>query len=361
MTKISYDSIKYDDPAVWDLICSGRTFGCFQMESYLVQDNLRKIQPRNLWELSAVIALIRPGALDSGMAAQYIENKNNPLAMKLFNNAIIDKIFASTYGVLAYQEQLMTLGTDLAWSHLPENERLLKADDLRKAVGKKDQNKILAIGKDFVEGCVANSVNQELANQLFEIIKSCGRYLFNLSHSMAYAHRAYQMAWLKYYYPLQFYTCSLNLSHEKLEPEIEVNNLVQDAKSRGITILPPNINSRNEDFRIESGDKIRFGLGYIKFVGNSLKNVVWSAEPIKCWKQWLQWVITESGLRSPAVINLIDAGAFSDLGIGRNILRFTFEFVKELKEKELAALWTKSPPPIQFLTCPPFYRIFAIP
>ena len=733
MTKISYDSIKYDDPAVWDLICSGRTFGCFQMESYLVQDNLRKIQPRNLWELSAVIALIRPGALDSGMAAQYIENKNNPLAMKLFNNAIIDRIFNSTQGVLCihentrialsdggyklikdikrgdmvksynpldkkiynrachgcaktktgkgykitlsngefvivtpdhkvmtytglkradaldihsdcvafaksqfaktgddskelstemyllgqiigdgdvsgtgnilsagsefkadiltdwinthtkytarkyfrgrcwylsitsatisgskktcfneylrsinlkgkncynkfipeyvytsslseqaaflagylesdgcfhsegvhltsvnqtlldgvghilrnlgvlytrdafriritdvnllleyvkpylliceykgcisagrngpvvpwsaleekleelrlrlsrrdiekeyrtntrkksnfvkhrrysklgidtgdvvfyqirsiepveeavfydmsvdefhtllgngivlsncYQEQLMNLGTDLAWIHLAENERLIKADDLRKAVGKKDQNKILAIGKDFVAGCVQNGVAQELADQLFEIIKNCGRYLFNLSHSMAYAYRAYQMAWLKHYYPLQFYTCSLNLSHEKLEPEIEVNNLVQDAKSRGITVLPPNINSRNENFIIEGGDKIRFGLGYIKFAGNSFGKMEWPAEQIKDWKVWLRWVI-EGPLRAPTVLGLIEAGAFSDLGVHRIVLKSVYEFVKELTDKEIAALWDKLTPLAQITDLP---------
>ena len=255
MAPITLENIPLDDEKTWKLIQSGQTRGVFQCESKLVQHWLKKIKPHNLWELSAVIALVRPGALESGFADKYVKNKFGDEEIESFGHPIIDDIFAPTHGILCYQESLIVLARKLAWPHLPEKENLLKADALRKAVGKKDQVKILAIGKEFVEGCLHNKVEPEIANKLFEVIKNCGRYLFNLSHSFKYAMVAYFSAYLKAHYPAQFFTTYLSYAKFKATINkfgkeisskwIETKDLYVDGIRFDINLIGPNINNHN--------------------------------------------------------------------------------------------------------------------
>lgn len=334
---IDINNISYDDPKVWQLFKDGRTLGVFQCESRLVQLWLRKLQPDNLYALSDIIAGVRPGALDSGEMDNYLRNKNEPANVTYPDHPIVKAILAPTHYCLLYQEQLIALGNRLAWQHLPELERLVKSDDLRKAVGKKDQAKILAVSADFKAGCLHNGVKEEVADRLLEIIKSSGRYSFNASHSMSYAQIAYQTAYLKVYHPLAFYIKYLNHADSKQDSDIEINDLVQEARNFGYTILPPNINSKNLGFVAEGKDTIRYGLRFVKFVASSLNDIIQELPTFKTWQDVALMalsaeIVTKNEslieifdrpvhrIRSNALKALIMVGAFDDVGIDRKNL-----------------------------------------
>lgn len=337
---IDIHKVPYDDNKVWELICSGFTCGVFQCESKLVQQWLKKIQPMNIWELSAVIAIVRPGALKSGFADEFVALRNEEKKFESLGHPVVDEIFQSTGGVLLYQESLMALGSRLAWSHLDDTERLLKVDALRKAVGKKNQEKLLVIGKEFVEGCTTNKIDKELADRLFEVIKNCGRYLFNLSHSIAYAYVAYHTAYLKCHYPKQFFATYLTYTKFKLDKWEELETFVNDARIFNIDIISPNINHKNDGFKIHD-EKILFGLGNVKYVGSADLELIQNIPEITDWRQVILLCCTKAfggKIKSTAGEALIKTNAFSDTGVSRIDLFNIFNFVNQLSNKELTWL-----------------------
>lgn len=341
-TPFELEQIRYDDDRTWKLISSGSSRGCFQMESQLVQNWLKRIKPKNLWELSAVIAIVRPGPLQSGFADDYVEYRSGKKTFESFGHHIIDEVFHVTDHVMIYQEQIMNLGTRLAWSHLDDKTRDIKVDTLRKGVGKKDQAKLLAIGKEFVEGCIANKVDQVIADKLFEIIKNCGRYAFNLAHSMSYAYRGYQTAYLKCHYPLQFYTTYLTYAKfKKKDKWLEIADLTVDSRVCGITIKGPNINSKNKHFKIEretNGDRyIRYGLSHMKYFGGKTMEFVEKLPEIRDWRQVIIATCSKEfngNFHAPSAIALISTGAFSDTGVSRNSLLNAIRCIDRLSNKE---------------------------
>jgi len=348
LAPITLENIPLDDEKTWKLIQSGQTRGVFQCESKLVQHWLKKIKPHNLWEMSAVIAIVRPGALESGFAEQYVKNKFGEEEIESFGHPLIDDIFAPTQGVILYQESLLVLARKLAWPHLPEKENLLKADALRKAVGKKDQVKILAIGKEFVEGCLHNKVEPEIANKLFEVIKNCGRYLFNLSHSFKYAMVAYFSAYLKAHYPAQFFTTYLSYAKFKATINkfgkeisskwIETKDLYVDGIRFDINLIGPNINNHNMQFRIaEAGsNKILFAIPAIKWC-SSLGNKIHDLPKIDNWQKFLLLTTTEYyGFCTDkrAAEALIRSGSFRDTNLSRSCLSSLFEFSYKMTPTE---------------------------
>jgi DNA polymerase III alpha subunit len=336
----SIENLPINDSKTWELIASGKTNGVFQCESLLVQNWLSKIQPKNIWELSIVIAGVRPASLQSGAMDRYLKYKNDPSSIKKTGNETIDSILKSTNFNIFFQEQLILLAQRLAWKHLPELERLAKSDDLRKAVGKKDSAKILAIGKEFTDGCIANGVNQELADKLFNVLKNAGRYAFNLSHSISYAFVAYYTAYLKTHYPKQFFATYLSYSKEKIKPFYELNKMAQDAKRFGIKILPPNINKKNLEFSIEN-DNIRYGLSHIKFIDNKFRDNIKNLKEIKSIADFLNFIIkgyfVDNEYIKPncrCVQSLIITGCFSDIGCSRNDLLNIANLIDSLTKKE---------------------------
>jgi DNA polymerase-3 subunit alpha len=293
MTKFDIDKISFDDEATWNLICEGHTLGMFQCESPLVQQWLKKIKPRNIWELSVVIAGVRPGSLKSGAMDAYAAVKNGEQEPKDYKNPVIKAVLEDTNGQIIFQEQIMCLGSNLAWPDLPEQDRGVKVDTLRKAIGKKNQQKIIEIGKDFVQGCVRNGTSQEIADDLFQVIQNAGRYAFNLSHSISYSHIAYKTAYLKAHYPLQFIATYLSYAREKLDKWEEIKNLVRDSQYFGIKVNPPNINSKNLHFRITSG-AIDFGLKHLKFFTSATAKLLEKLPPITDWRQLFSVCFTDT-------------------------------------------------------------------
>lgn len=343
---IDLPDFSYNCPKTWHLIQKGLTKGVFQCESRLVQSWLRKIVPVNIWELSAVIALVRPGPLESGFADDYVAYRDGVKEFETFGHPVIDEVFSTTDHVLLYQESLIALANKLAFADLDEIPRAVKADNLRKGVGKKDQAKLVAIGKEFTEGCIRNGVDIEVANKLFEVIKNCGRYLFNLSHSAIYAHLAYDTAWLKANYPLEFTAIYLTYAQfkqgqkkpgEELVGKFkEIQDFILESPKLGIEILPPNFNEKNINFKIKDG-KIIYGLGHIKNFGKSTANVI---ENVPHMDHWHKFVILCSktaygeGFNSKTIESLASSGALKDIKVSRTTLLNIQNTLDKLSGKE---------------------------
>jgi DNA polymerase-3 subunit alpha len=334
----------YTDKKTWDLICEGDTQGVFQMESNLVRHWVKLIKPENLWELSAVVAIVRPGALQSGFADDYVEYKSGQREFETFGHPIIDEIFKSTHNVLLYQESLMSLGTRLAWSHLPEKEKKINVDVLRKAVGKKNQKKIIEIGNLFIEGCSHNGVDKEVAHKLFEIIKNSGRYLFNLSHSFKYGKVAFETAYLKANHPLEFFTVYLSLNREQQpshKRQENLVNLINNAKKNKIHIASPRLENRNPEFLFDKdSETIYWGFNSVKFVSAAFIDIISKGGPdVKTFKDLIELLITDKfghKLDSRCCESLICTGAFSSFKISRKALMNIYGFFRRLTEREIA-------------------------
>lgn len=346
------ENIPYNDEKTWDLICSGLTRGTFQLESPLMRHWVKRIKPRNIWELSAVISLVRPGPLQSSMTDNYVASRDGKKTFESFGHPIIDEVFNTTEHVLCYQEQVLSLGARLAWKDLDEKQRLINCDLLRKSISKKDQKKVLEIGKEFVSGCVKNGVDQAVSDKLFEIIKNCGRYLFNLSHSISYATVGYQTAYLKAHYPQQFLAVYLSYAKFKQSKKYngketggkwgEISDFVNESKILGTEILPPNVNCKNDNFCIE-GDSIRYGLSHIKYFGSkTIVTIQGLNVTINDWRQALALCCTDrfgKQLGSKPSEALIVTGAFIDCKVSRSSLLNAYNCIMRMTDREIKFLF----------------------
>lgn len=328
----------YSDKATWETFQNGKTVCVFQCESPLVQKWLKKIKPENLWELAAVVSAVRPGPLLAQMTETYVHNKFFPDKVEKFNHPTIDAILEPTYNVILFQEQIMDLGKKVAWIDLPENERLIQADVLRKAIGKKSQKAILEIGQKFVEGCLRNQISQEIADRLFDLIKKSGRYVFNLSHAVSYAKVAFETAYVKTHYAGDTFISWMNAANECQKPLEELDKLVQDSKAWGFTVIGPNVNSRNIKFEKVAPEQIQYGLGYIKMAGNGITNVIQTLPKITTWQQIMRLGLTNDivpKLRSPVIEAMICSGCFRDVNVFRHHLLDVYNILSNIKEREL--------------------------
>ncbi len=255
-----------DDPLVWGLYAKGNVKGLFQVESGLGQQWCKKIRPSNIDELAAVLSLVRPGGLESGQAEKFAKIKNNEEEPEYLHPAL-ESILKETYSCLVFQEQLLAICIKIAGF----NE--VEADMARRAVGKKLPEEMIKVETAFIEGAKkTNIVSEAIAKEIFGWIQKSVRYLFNAGHAYSYAYISYMQAYQKYYFPTEFYSASLTYSSEKIDPKLEVSELVQAARLDNINIYPPNIKQRNADFEIWDY------LSHIKII---LKEIIY-CECIKC-------------------------------------------------------------------------------
>lgn len=325
----------YDDQATWQLIQEGRTKGCFQIESALCKAWCKKILPNDINDLSAVISLVRPGCLESvmdgkNMPSHYAARKNgiDPIEYKY---ECLKPALKSTYGVLTYQEQIMQIVRDIAGFTLQE------ADVLRKAAGKKLPEEMAKVRKMFIEGCEKTGiVNNEQANEIFDWIEKSQRYLFVKAHGVAYAIVGYETAYYKAHYPIQFFTAWLRHAHDKIDPLQEKAELVSDAKMFNIDVCVPDIRHLQETFYIRD-DKIYFGLGNIKAVGESqIKKIIKALEGTDlALIEWFEFLrLYSDKINKTAMINLISVGAFDYTGLSRNKMIYEYDLWNKLTQKE---------------------------
>jgi len=254
---LDIDRVPLDDAKTYQVFQEGQTFGIFQFESSGMRDILRKARPQRLEDLIALNALYRPGPLRSGMVDDYIARKQGKTVVT-YELPELEPILAETYGVIAYQEQVMRISNVLAGFSLGE------ADILRKAMGKKNAAVMQAQRVKFVDGAKARGVSEKKATHIFDLMEHFAGYGFNKSHSTAYAFLAYQTAYLKANYPWHFAAALLTVEAQNAD---KLALYLGECRDRGIPVLAPDINESQLRFTVEVGKGVRFGLTAIKNVG----------------------------------------------------------------------------------------------
>ena len=256
--RIDMDALPFDDPKVYELLRAGRTAGVFQFESALATETLRAMRCDRFDDLVASNALLRPGPLDAGMHTVFIRRKLGQERVA-YPHPLLEEVLAPTYGVITYQEQVMRIANVLAGFSLAE------ADVLRKAVGKKDQALADREVAKFVERAIEQGHSPKVMQELGAQIATFGRYGFNKSHSVAYSVLSYQTAWLKAHHPAEFMAALLS---SEIGSTDKVVQYINEARSLGIEILPPDVNESGFKFTVVGDRRVRFGLGAVRNVGS---------------------------------------------------------------------------------------------
>ncbi len=248
--------LRDDDQASYDLISSGNTTGIFQLESSGMKEMLVKLKPSCFEDVIAACALYRPGPLGSGMVDDFIERKHGRKQV-VYDLPQLEPILKDTYGVIVYQEQVMQIARSLAGYSLGQ------ADLLRRAMGKKDDKEMARQKDQFLAGAQAQQIDPRKAEAIFDLMAKFAEYGFNKSHSAAYALIAYQTAYLKAHYPVEFMAALLSCDMDSTD---KVLKNISDCREQGIEVLPPDINRSGQSFTVV-GNSMRFGLGAVKGVG----------------------------------------------------------------------------------------------
>jgi DNA polymerase III subunit alpha len=255
--ELDIDAIPLDDAKTYKVFGDGAAFGIFQFESSGMRELLRKAKPERLDDLIALNALYRPGPLKSGMVDDWVARKQGRTEVK-YELPQLEPILSDTYGVIAYQEQVMRIAQALAGFSLGQ------ADVLRKAMGKKDPKVMAKQREAFMEGARAKGINEKKATKIFDLMEYFAGYGFNKSHSTAYAFLAYQTAYLKANYPWHFAAALLTIEAQNTD---KLAMYLAESRDRGIPVLPPDINESQLHFSVEAGTGVRFGLTAIKGLG----------------------------------------------------------------------------------------------
>lgn len=256
--------IALDDPETFRLLKSCRTTAIFQLESVGMKNLIRKLQPDTFEDIIALVALFRPGPLQSGMVDDFINRKHGRAAVQ-YPHPTLEPILKTTYGVIVYQEQVMQAAQVLA------NYSLGEADLLRRAMGKKKAEVMVEQRAIFVQRAVAGGVAENVATAIFELIAKFAEYGFNKSHSAAYALLSYQTAWLKTHYPAEFMAAVLTSDMDRTEKVVQH---IEECATLGVTIHPPSINDSDYAFSVAESGGVIFGLGAIKGVGQGVIEVI---------------------------------------------------------------------------------------
>ncbi|NOX08289.1 MAG: DNA polymerase III subunit alpha [Gammaproteobacteria bacterium] len=259
---IDIDLIPTDDKASFDLLKACNTTAVFQLESSGMKDLIRRLQPDNFEDVVALVALFRPGPLQSGMVDDFVERKHGR-ARIVYPHPDLEDILKPTYGVILYQEQVMQIAQVLA------NYSLGGADILRRAMGKKKASEMAKQRTIFTEGATARGVEESVATYIFDLMEKFAGYGFNKSHSAAYALVAYQTAWMKAHYPAEFMAAVLSADMDNTD---KVVTLIDDCASMDIDVVPPDVNRSYYAFTVNKADdkdQVIYGLGAIKGVGQA--------------------------------------------------------------------------------------------
>jgi DNA polymerase III subunit alpha len=261
---LDIDNVPLDDAKTYKVFGEGAAYGIFQFESSGMRELLRKAKPERLDDLIALNALYRPGPLKSGMVDDFIARKQGRTEIK-YELPQLEPILSDTYGVIAYQEQVMRIAQALAGFSMGQ------ADVLRKAMGKKDPKVMAKQREAFMEGAKKQGVNEKKATKIFDLMEYFAGYGFNKSHSTAYAFLAYQTAYLKANYPWHFAAALLTIEAQNTD---KLAMYLGECRERGIPVLPPDINESHLHFTVEKGKGVRFGLTAIKGLGEGAINAI---------------------------------------------------------------------------------------
>ncbi len=263
-------AIPLDDVPTFKLLKRAETTAVFQLESRGMKDLIKRLQPDNIEDLIALVALFRPGPLESGMVDDFINRKHGRAQVAYpdakFQHASLKPVLEPTYGVIVYQEQVMQIAQVLA------GYTLGGADMLRRAMGKKKPEEMAKQRAVFEEGAKKQGIDPELAIRIFDLVEKFAGYGFNKSHSAAYALVSYQTAWLKAHYPAQFMAATMSSDMDKTD---KVVTFIEEVRHMGLTLLPPDVNHGEFQFTVDGENNIIYGLGAIKGLGEGpIENII---------------------------------------------------------------------------------------
>jgi len=311
-TKLDLNRIELNEPETLQIFCEGRTSGIFQFESSGMRDILRRLRPDRFEDLIALNALYRPGPIKGGMIDDFIKRRHGQVKSE-YEVPILEEVLKETYGVIVYQEQVMQIASKMAGFSLGE------ADLLRRAMGKKKASVMVAQRAKFIEGCLARGYSKVKADRIFDLMEQFAGYGFNKSHSTAYALLAYQTAYLKAHYPVEFMAALLT---SEISNSAKLVKYIGECKEMGIRVIQPDINTSDLFFQARGGT-IHFGLAAIHNVGESaLRSVLTAREQEGGFRGFYHFCEkVDLRLANKRVLEaLIKSGAFDGLKYRRRAL-----------------------------------------
>ncbi len=309
---VDLEKIDYDDKKVLGSIGTGRTDGIFQLESGGMKSFMKELKPQNLEDVIAGISLYRPGPMD--FIPQYIRGKDHPETIT-YDCPQLEPILAPTYGCIVYQEQVMQIVRDLAGYTLGRSDLLRRAMSKKKGdvMQKERQSFVYGNADEGVPGCITNGIDEKTANKIYDEMIDFAKYAFNKSHAAAYAVVAYQTAWLKYYYPVEFMAA---LMTSVIDAPSKVAEYIYTCRQMGIEILSPDINKGEGNFSVDGGN-IRYALTAIKSIGRPVISAVIEERKARGHFRNLKDFIERMAgkdINKRTIENFIKSGTFDSLG-----------------------------------------------
>jgi len=314
--ELDLNNIPLDDAKTYQLLCQGETTGVFQLESRGMRALIKELKPTHFEEIIALLALYRPGPLESGMVDDYVKRKHHKVPIR-YDLPELQPILKETYGVILYQEQVMEIASKIAGFSLGQ------ADVLRAAMGKKKTKEMAQQKEFFVEGAVKRGISKHKATELFNLCAKFAGYGFNKSHSTSYALISYQTAYLKANFPVEFMAALLTSVMGNTD---KTTAYAAEAQRMKIKILPPDINESERNFAVTK-DGIRFGLAAVKNVGEAALDTIFKVRaegPFLSFYDFCLRVDTRT-VNKKVIESLIKAGAFDGFGQNRAWLLARYE------------------------------------
>lgn len=344
----NFKNVSFADSRVWNLFARGDTLGCFQLETQLGQDWSKRVKPRNIEELAALVSLLRPGPLESGFSDEYVKCKSGEEDL-FYLHPKLEPILKDTYSCLIYQEQCAKIAVELA-GFTP-----VQSDNLRKAIGKKKPEEMAKVKKMFLEGAEKGGlINKSEAEEIFGWIEKSVRYSFNKSHAVSYAIISYLSAYQKVHFPTEFYCSWLTYSDWKADPKEEVYNLVQNARLNNISVLPPCIKKSNTDFEIMKDKEIIFGLGHIRGVGSkAIESIKSSSGSLD---NFIDFIVSVKTLKRNIAEALIKSGSCDCYNLSRSYMLKCIHTIYGRQEKDK----TQTLPEVRELTAKEFKHFIDV-
>ena len=326
--------IDYNDKAVLDSIGTGKTDGVFQLESAGMKSFMKELKPQSLEDIIAGISLYRPGPMD--FIPQYIKGKDHP-ELITYDCPQLEPILSPTYGCIVYQEQVMQIVRDLAGYTLGRSDLLRRAMSKKKGDVMQEERKNFVYGNEEmgVLGCVANGIDEKIANKIYDEMIDFAKYAFNKSHAAAYAVVSYQTAYLKHYYPVEFMAA---LMTSVIENPSKVAEYIYSCRQMGISILPPDINEGVGNFSVDGGN-IRYGLAAIKGIGRPvIEALVEERESFGAFRNlqdFVERMVVKDAVNKRCIENFIKAGALDSLpGTRKQFMSIYLQIVEHVTQEK---------------------------
>ncbi|MGM0536675.1 MAG: DNA polymerase III subunit alpha [Pseudomonadota bacterium] len=320
---LDIDTIPLDDVPTFEMLKKAETTAVFQLESRGMKELIKRLLPDSLEDMIALVALFRPGPLQSGMVDDFINRKHGRAEISYphpdYQHALLEPVLAPTYGIILYQEQVMQIAQVMAGYSLGQ------ADMLRRAMGKKKPEEMAKQRAGFLEGCAANDIDADLAGNIFDLVEKFAGYGFNKSHSAAYALVSYQTAWLKAHYPGPFMAAVMSTEMDNLD---KVVPLIEECRHLALTVTPPDVNVGGYRFTVDDQARVIYGLGAIRGVGEGpIGAIVEAREAEGPFEDLFDFCrrVDPRRMNKRTLEALIRSGALDTLGPSRAVLSAALE------------------------------------